>query len=92
MANFYVSENAPFVLRVFVSEHFSGKYGQLLLKFSLQTSTYVSSHFPEYWNNPEEFNPYRFDDEELVKRYFSRNTLFSSGSLGDHLLAICCCC
>ena len=37
--------------------------------FLLQTSTYVSSHFPEYWTNPEEFDPYRFDDEELVKRY-----------------------
>ncbi|KAL9970605.1 hypothetical protein ACROYT_G023010 [Oculina patagonica] len=32
------------------------------------SSTYVSSHFPDYWTNPEEFNPYRFDDEELVKR------------------------
>lgn len=36
--------------------------------FCLQTSTYVSSHFPEYWNKPEEYNPYRFEDEELLKR------------------------
>ncbi|KAL9970601.1 hypothetical protein ACROYT_G023006 [Oculina patagonica] len=34
----------------------------------IMLSTYVSSHFPEYWTNPEEVNPYRFDDEELVKR------------------------
>lgn len=28
----------------------------------------MSSHFPEYWNKPEEYNPYRFEDEELLKR------------------------
>lgn len=36
--------------------------------FCPQTSTYVSSHFPEYWNKPEKYNPYRFEDEELLKR------------------------
>lgn len=40
---------------------------------NLQVSTFVSSHSPELWTNPEEFNPYRFDDEELVKRYVYTN-------------------
>lgn len=31
-------------------------------------NTYVSSHLPDYWEKPDEFNPYRFDDEELLKR------------------------
>ena len=43
---------------------------------NLQVSTFVSSHSPELWTSPEEFNPYRFDDEELVKRYESTNDLF----------------
>ena len=37
--------------------------------FNLQVSSFVSSHSPEYWTNPEEFNPYRLDDEEHLKRY-----------------------
>ena len=40
-----------------------------IVLFSSQASTYVSSRFPEYWDNPEDFNPYRFDDEELIKRF-----------------------
>ena len=36
---------------------------------NLQVSTYVSSHSPEFWTKPEEFNPNRLDDEELLKRY-----------------------
>jgi len=34
----------------------------------LQVSTFVSSHSPEFWTKPEEFNPNRFEDEELLKR------------------------
>lgn len=33
---------------------------------AIMVSTFVSSHSPELWTNPEEFDPYRFDDE--VKR------------------------
>ena len=45
---------------------------------NLQVSTFVSSHSPEFWTNPEEFNPYRFDDEELVKRYENLQTVILS--------------
>ena len=48
---------------------------------NLQVSTFVSSHSPEIWTNPEEFNPYRFDDEEVAKRYERTNDLFRSPSL-----------
>ena len=51
---------------------------------NLQVSTFVSSHSPAFWTNPEEFNPYRFDDEETVKRYESTNDN-SSYLLYDHL-------
>ncbi|KAM7429821.1 hypothetical protein ABFA07_019388 [Porites harrisoni] len=46
---------------------------------SVMTSTYVSSHFPEYWNKPEEYNPYRFEDEELLKRSHYNYFPFSLG-------------
>jgi len=55
------------------------------------TSTYVSSHFPEYWTNPEEFDPYRFDDEELVKRSHYNYFPFSLGPrncIGQHFAQI----
>jgi len=35
---------------------------------NLMMSSFVCSHSPEFWTNPEEFDPYRFDNEELVKR------------------------
>ena len=44
----------------------------VIILFALQVSSYVSSHLPEYWKDPEEFNPYRFDDEELLKRWYLR--------------------
>ena len=40
----------------------------------LQMSSFVCSHSPEFWTNPEEFDPYRFDNEELVKRYMCLST------------------
>lgn len=43
------------------------------------TSTYVVSHFPEYWKNPEEFNPYRFDDDEVLRRCHYSYFPFSLG-------------
>nr|XP_058947418.1 cholesterol 24-hydroxylase-like isoform X1 [Pocillopora verrucosa] len=43
------------------------------------TSTYVASHFPEYWKNPEEFNPYRFDDGEVLRRCHYSYFPFSLG-------------
>ncbi|XP_078374662.1 cholesterol 24-hydroxylase-like [Oculina patagonica] len=46
---------------------------------AIMVSTFVSSHSPEYWTNPEEFNPYRFDDEELVKRSHYTTFPFSLG-------------
>ena len=41
-----------------------------LLLINSQMSTFASSQSPKYWTNPEEFNPYRFDDEEVLKRYW----------------------
>jgi len=58
---------------------------------AILTSTYVSSHFPEYWTNPEEFDPYRFDDEELVKRSHYNYFPFSLGPrncIGQHFAQI----
>jgi len=48
-------------------------------KTAIMASTYVSSHLPEYWDNPEDFNPYRFDDEELIKRSHYNYFPFSLG-------------
>ncbi|XP_068697552.1 cholesterol 24-hydroxylase-like [Montipora foliosa] len=42
-------------------------------------NTYVSSHLPDYWEKPDEFNPYRFDDEELLKRSHYTYFPFSLG-------------
>ena len=47
---------------------------------NLQLSSYISSHSPEFWTNPEEFNPYRLEDEELLKRYESTNDLNENSS------------
>ena len=36
----------------------------------------MASHFPEYWKNPEEFNPYRFDDDEVLRRYSDKTKIY----------------
>ena len=36
----------------------------------------MGSHFPEYWKNPEEFNPYRFDDGEVLRRYSDKTKIY----------------
>ena len=36
----------------------------------------MASHFPEYWKNPEEFNPYRFDDGEVLRRYSDKTKIY----------------
>ena len=49
-------------------------------------STFASSRSPKYWTKPEEFNPYRFDDEEQLKRYI---VLLFTGWLGVFAHANC---
>ncbi|XP_020609150.1 cholesterol 24-hydroxylase-like [Orbicella faveolata] len=46
---------------------------------NLMVSSFVNSHSPEFWTNPEEFNPYRFDNEELVRRSCYTTFPFSLG-------------
>jgi len=46
---------------------------------AIMVSTFVSSHSPEYWTNPEEFNPYRLEDEEHLKRSHYTSFPFSLG-------------
>lgn len=46
---------------------------------NLMVSSFVCSHSPQFWTNPEEFNPYRFDDEELVRRSSYTTFPFSLG-------------
>ncbi|XP_022793261.1 cholesterol 24-hydroxylase-like [Stylophora pistillata] len=42
-------------------------------------STFASSRSTKYWSKPEEFNPYRFDDEEELKRSHYNYFPFSLG-------------
>ena len=57
--------------------------------FSLQLNTYVSSHLPDYWEKPDEFNPYRFDDEELLKRYSELRPVLAV--FAEPQCNVCCC-
>lgn len=45
----------------------------------IMLSTFASSRSPKYWSKPEEFNPYRFDDEEELKRSHYNYFPFSLG-------------
>jgi len=46
---------------------------------AIMVSSFVSSHSPEFWTKPEEFNPYRLEDEELLKRSHYTSFPFSLG-------------
>ncbi|XP_058947427.2 cholesterol 24-hydroxylase [Pocillopora verrucosa] len=45
----------------------------------IMLSTFASSRSPKYWTKPEEFNPYRFDDEEQLKSSHYNYFPFSLG-------------